>query len=633
MAKSKAVPQPGMSRKSTPGGETSDGSTPAMTDEDIVLTLEGYRQEAEQARMTGFNPRDDKWKENWNAYWNRYDFTAKADWQAKETLAEVPSYVDRFAAAMKEALVSAPEGFYTVKDPADTERDMVSSIKKMEDVWLSRCGRSQSGDPLAFGTVFEEQMKLGCVAACNAVVLWKEDVPDGRVAVETLDPQNTWLDHTFRGLYRVRSIEIDKHEVARMAAQRDSAGQPIYNLPEVAKLVATIVDLEQRRAQDRSGTGQDISSKREPVILHEYYADIIGNDGKLAFERALAVVANNKYLVRRPEANPFWHGRDWVLFAPLVPVPLSPYGRSYMEDFGSIAKTFNELTNMILDAVHTAALKAFVVVPAMLRDPGQLAGGISPNKVFYLEEGFKAEDFLKEVALGGVNPDAINIWKALKTELSETAKMNDIGLGQFAPNSRTSATEVQNTQQNSTAMIRSVADTVENTFLNPLLEMVWKTGLQHCSPNDKLLQDAAGPAMFKALLGQKRELAGRRLTFQAQGISRLIERAATLRSLIQLMQVVAGNPQLLAEFLKVVDIQRLVELLFELSNIDIHRLQSSERQRMLAGPAQQIQQAGQDAAAATAGQPVPTGMPEKAQAIKTLMQGIASMAPKPAPGA
>src|SRR5574342_562051 len=97
----------------------------------ILSALVSYRHEAEENRKGGLNPRDDKWAQNLDLYWGRNDFSNKAKWQAKEIMPEVPSYVDRFAAALKEALVSLPQGFYTVSDPADTEHDLGNAIKRM----------------------------------------------------------------------------------------------------------------------------------------------------------------------------------------------------------------------------------------------------------------------------------------------------------------------------------------------------------------------------------------------------------------------------------------------------------------------------------------------------------------------
>ena len=132
-------------------------------DQEIVNTLEGYLHEAKENRKSGENPRDEQWRKNLDQYWNRHDFSQKADWQAKETMPEVPAFVDRFAAAMKEALIASPEGFYTVNDPADKEHDLSDAIKRMTDVWLTTVGRNQNGAIIGFPAMFEEQMKLAAL--------------------------------------------------------------------------------------------------------------------------------------------------------------------------------------------------------------------------------------------------------------------------------------------------------------------------------------------------------------------------------------------------------------------------------------------------------------------------------------
>lgn len=571
-------------------------------DEEIVQVLEGYRKEAKTNREGGLNPRDEKWTENLDLYWNRFDFSDKADWQAKETMPEVPSFVDRFAAALKEALVSSPNGFYDVVDPGDREHALGEAIENITDVWLSRCGRNQNGHILDFGSVFEDQVKLGALMACSSVVLWKGDTKSGRVAIETVDPRQVYLDHTYRDLYRIRRIEIDKHELANMVRQKDSGGDPIFKLPEMERLVAEVFQQSDIERQDLTGVGIEQTSTRETVTLDEYIATVVTNDGRVVADKALMVVANEKFLIRGPEANPFWHKKDWLLFAPLVHAPLSVYGRTYMEDFGSVAKTFNELTNMILDAVHTSSLKAFAMAPGLLLNPGQVAEGISPNKIFQLEEGVRPNDFMKEIELGSLPPESVQVWQAIKNELREAADINEVGLGQFAPKSRTPATETVLAQQNSSALVRSIAQTVESHYLNPTLDLVWKTGLQHASPDDQMLSRAAGPEMYAALIGQRRELARRELTFQARGISTLIQKGRLLRSLMQVLQVMSANELLLAEFLKIADLKKLVKLLFELSDIDLSKLELSQQDRLIRSVAQPLQQAGDQAAANTQGQ-------------------------------
>jgi hypothetical protein len=562
---------------------------------ELAMALQSYWNEADNNRKSGLNPRDDKWRDNLNLYWNRIDFSKKAAWQAKETMPEVPQYVDRFAAAMKEALVATPEGFYTVTDPADQEGDVAQAVKRMTDVWLTKTGRNQVGQLVPFSAFFEEQMKLGALTALSNVVTWKNDIPGGRVAVETVDPRFVWLDHSYRDMYRIRRIEVDRHDLQRMLKETDRNGDSIWNIGELGNLVNSLTLYDMVYKSEMAGHGVMPLASRGPITLDEYIATVVDAQGKVIADRSLMVVANQKYLIRGPEKNPFWHGNDWLVYTPLIPTPLSVYGRTYMEDFGSVAKTFTELTNLILDAVYTVSLKAWAIVPGMLLNPEQVAEGISPNKLFLLEEGVRPEDFAKALDLGTLPPESIKAWEMMKNELTEAAGVNEIGIGQFAPKGRTSATEVNATQQSSSAIVRSIAQTIETRWLDPNLDLIWKTGLQHVKASDKQILAAAGDQMAGALLGRRRELIQRPFTFQARGISNTIFKANQLKSLLSILQIIGANQVFMQQFLQVISVEKFVKKLFELSGIDLSQFAASDREKMMqqiAAPLQQAQNAG-----------------------------------------
>lgn len=589
---------------------------------EIVQALEGYRSEAEHNRKSGQNPRDEVWVRNLDLYWNRFDFTRKAKWQAKEVLPEVPSFVDRFAAALKEALNASPKGFYTVEDDTDTERDITSAIKHMTDVWLARCGKNQLGQAVDFSAVFEEQMKLGALMACAAVVRWTDDVPGGRVSMETVDPRSVWLDHTYRGLYRIRRSEMDRHDVVALADQKDSQGQPLFDLPEIERLTAHIVAEDQIRREQLTGGSQEVTTPRTPITLDEYIATVLAADGSVLAKDALCVVANQQFLIRGPEKNPFWHGQDWLLYAPLITTPLSVYGRSYMEDFGSVAKTFNELTNMLLDAVFTSSLKVFALQPSMLINPEQAAEGVSPNKTFLLEEGVAPRDFWAALDMGTLPAESFKIWQAMKNELREAAGISEVGSGQFAPKARTSATEILETSASSSAIIRSVATTIETRFLNPGLDLVWKTGLQHVKRDNPAMRAAVGSDLWNALYSRRKELISRPVTFAARGISSLLNRSRKLRALMNALQIIGSNELLLKEFLQIVSLRRLVEVILELLDIDIRSLQMTEREQMVRGMVENLEGRRQQAEAATPGREAPGGTRGELGGVAQLMQAL-----------
>lgn len=617
---------------------STDGQS-GITDAEIVQILEGYRTEAEYSRLNGPNSRDHTWLMNLDLYWNRYDFSKKAPWQAREVMPELPQYVDRFAAAMRTALATT-ERFFNVTVNNDEEKDLADVIKKLMVAQLRRISRSPSGHAIDFTAVFEELMKLGALMMIACTVSVKEDEYGHYVAVEPVDPYNIWLDPTGRGLYRIRRVEMDLHELLALADQSDDSGRLLYNKEEIERCQASAINALMRMEREkRTGTGQWVHSTRIPVVLHEYMCTLIDSTGKVRGENVLCVVANNSFLIRGPEENPFWHKKDFILTAPIITVPMSPYGRSYVENFAAIAKTFNELTNLLLDGVFTSAMKVFVAVPGLLEDPSEIDEGVHPNKVFRAQEGVMPTDVLKEFSLGSLPADAINLWQMLKKELQEGAAFNEISLGQMAQHGRTSATEIGTAEQNSNNFLKSIASNIEILFLEPLLDLIWKTTIQHLDASDQELADAVGPDWFSALMKRKREFAKLKLTFICRGISSLVLKAQKLQALMQFLQVIGANQILAQAFLQEVSPQRLLNYMAELFDIDKDNISMTEREKQIQQIQTMAQQRLQAIAGAAGGQPqgqpgpqTPPGGPQPAANAKGGQTATPGTAQRQLPG-
>lgn len=590
--------------------------TEAERADEVVQTLESYRREAVEARKTGPNARDAVWEKNVDLYWNRYDHSQKADWQSREVMPEAPLFVDRWAAAMREALTNDAEWF-VVEDPSDKGDDLKNTIRKFMEVLLSRVGRNQMGQPMDFAGVFEEQMKLGAMMACAGVVLWRKDVNGkGYVSVEPADPRTIWFDPTGRGLYRIRRTEVDLHKLKAMAASKDGNGKSVFNKEQIDMLTARVDEQMRTEAEAMKGHSQEVVSSRKPITLDEYLAIIIEDDGETStVKMQLAVIANERFLIRGPEDNPFAHGRDWNVYCPLITVPLSVYGKSYMENWASLARTFTELTNLIIDGIQTTAMNAFSAVPELLEDPTQLAEGVSPNKVFLLKDGSLASEFIKSLELGNMPPEVFRVWQGIKAELQEGAQHSELALGQFPAKGDITAFEVNESQQGASALVRSIARTVESRFLQPMLDLIWKTGLQHLSKDDKEMATALGPDMLAALVSQKSEILSREVTFRVSGISGLVDRGQKLRAFMQFLGTLAQSPELLQLFFKKFPPDKVMMELMRLHGIDTNRLEMTEREQQVASVQQAAQTAGASAQEQLAGgQPPPTpGAPTNAE--------------------
>src|SRR6185312_5522949 len=101
-----------------------------MTSHDVLLVLKGYLSEAQFRRQSGPFNRETTWWAHVDLYWNRFDFSKKASWQSRQVMPEVPQFVDRFAASMREALTSTDD-FFVVTVPNDDNLDMGNAIRKL----------------------------------------------------------------------------------------------------------------------------------------------------------------------------------------------------------------------------------------------------------------------------------------------------------------------------------------------------------------------------------------------------------------------------------------------------------------------------------------------------------------------
>lgn len=568
-------------------------------DKSIIATvLDSYRIEAEEARQGGPSPRDDAWRDNWDRYWGRYDHSTKAAWQSKRVMPETPQFVDRWAAAMREALTQGGRWFRAV-DETGQSNELTPHIEKFMEVLLARVGRTHDGHTADISSVFEDQMKLGALMACCATVGYNDTHEGGWPSVESADPREYFADPTGRNLYRLRRYEADKHRLLDMAQQMDEAGNPLYDVEAIQELTAEI-DEERRTERERStGHGYGRSSSgtgRTPIVIDEWLCTIILPDGSVAAQNSLVIVANGRHVIRGPEPNPFWHQRDWMVFTPMVTVPFSIYGRTYAEDWSDPADAFVELTNLILDGIHTTTMKAFAAQSSLLKDPSQLEGGVFPNVIFDLEDGVDTRDFMQEIDLGTIPSDAITVWQALKQEMREGAKLSEIALGQVPPKGDITATEVNQVQQSGSAMIRSMARTIEARLLEPILTLVFQTALQHMDFTEERLSRELGQETAQMLQARKMEFQERRIKFRVRALSSLVDRQVKLQGLLSMLQVFAQNELLMQAFLAKHDVGRLADTLMELFGVDNLDFKKSQRDQMI-DQVMQTLNAGQQAEA------------------------------------
>jgi hypothetical protein len=584
--RSPAFRQPGSDLESTPL---------KMEEPQILQLLSQYFDEAENARETGFEPRHEVWEQNLHSFWMRRSFDDKMEWQAKEVSSQVPNFVERFAATQRQSLTQTPD-WVRVEDPNDEDGTMSRFKTKLTRKALDFAGTNASGQPVEFEHIFGNICQTGALMKMAAAVTF--DPKTGRVVAEQVDPRQCYWDPTGRGLYRVRFWEVDKETLLRQAELVDAQGRPIYDAEAIEELVA---HHERRITEDReesSGQGQMLHSPRTPILLKEWLVDLIDDSGstedkRTVREKQLIVVGNDQRIIRGPEPNPWWHGKDWIVGHPVLQAPMSPVdGRTYVELFRHSVETHENVMNRILDTASTN-MNAFEVDPDALEDPEQIEFGIGPNQtILRSEDANPGEQAIRVIEMGGrISPDMMTLWQSTKTDAQEAAAQSDISLGQTVPHSGTTATEVAASERGQSALNSSISMDIDLGFLGPLAELVYWTAVQHVSRDTPMIWNSLTPEEQAMLQTSKQEFRSRPVTVKASGLTKAVERSKRTRGLLGALNVIGGNQVLAQQFMSTYSMPKLLNLLLEDMGVPIDRIEKTQAEKQ--------QQMQADATAAT----------------------------------
>ena len=561
------------------GGSAEEKRSKKLPDAELLQLLRGYFKEAKEAREGGTDARDENWLANWNAYWSRYDTSQKAEWQAAEQMPEVGNFVDRLTAVLSLALVSQHD-WQQITDPTDPTKKRGEIMSKFVRLILNHCAVNQNGQRIGFDATFSSAVKSGAMSMIAASVTFDE--ASGFVNIEPVNAMEVYYDPAGRGLYRIRRTPIDYWQLDKMKDQVDSKGDKIYDAAAIGRLQAHVDGESKRDRETITGSSEPESamSRRKPILLDEYLCAIIDREGHLVAENQLVVVANEREIIRGPEDNPNWHKKDWIVSCPMIEVPFAPYGKSYVEVFRPLAATFTETTNLILDGIFAENIAAHMIWGGAIADAGELAEGIHPGMTVQADPDWPpGKPFIERIGMGGVTPASIRVWEALKAELREAGRANELSLGQVPPKGDITATEIRGAEGGTAVLQMALAKEIDTRFLAPILELAMMTGLQHFDPaSNPVLADELGPEMAEMLAHQRVNFSNTRFRFVAKPMTTVMERGRQLQSLLGLAQILGQSEVLAAAFQRSHSIPKFLDQLLIHFAIDRQALEKDEEE-------------------------------------------------------
>ena len=533
------------------------------------------------------SPREKVFDEAFAMYNNQFDWTGKSDWQSKIGLPHIREIVDRAAASFRKALMRM-EQFYQIESETREGIEKGNITKEMINYYLGQ-------NDTDFDNQFADALNTGLITGCMIFKVWwkwstchdprmvekmrKEKVLDpmtgaqlgtteipyqavdtspynkGSLGIQAIDPYNFWHDKA-RGICIERSV-VDLSYVWHLYEQG------IYKDKAAIESLAAASDVEITRFKEARRKGENPGSgpkefSRE-VELYHYWGNVYSRDGKILKENVSYTLASaipgrgaglgKLEMLRAPQSNGFLHKLPPYVIGTPYRVPFSSYHRGIVEDAMPIVSMIIELANSVVDGAQFEAAGGNEIDFDLLENPSQLDKGIYPGISITTKglENPQSKQVIRNLTVGKVPQGALQViqWLTKEKEMSTSITSGLLGV---PVNTRTSS-EFNSSMANANEGLDDAARTIEETLINPTLDLIAKTIYQYHDdynlprlvenfPQSSLMLGGMTPEeRYAAMIGG--------FQFRARGISIYLDKMQDRQDVTQFIQGIGMLPGVL----------------------------------------------------------------------------------------
>lgn len=576
----------------------------------IVQTVNNYYWEAHHAKeeRMQLNAR------NYNVYHLKQDWSHKLKGQSKEFLAKQAVATEQLTSFIQQALIDLSHWFEVIPETGvENPKIEALQIEKLLKRQLDKNNIAQfAADTIKTGLlgslmivkvhgVMKEKVSfkvdrgiLGRFRSSEPK-LFRVKKPIWELKLDLVRPEDFYPDPTGQKLYCVQRIQMDYATLLEIA----KANPDDYDMDEVKACASMGADEDDQRQKKYRETGQNAfyTNYRKPVSVKECWGNILDpHTGEILYENVVCAIANNQRLIRPPKPNPFWHNQMPYVYAPILRVPHSEWGKAVMDAPSMHNLAANELYNLMVDASLQSAFGIRQLREDWLADPQQVNEGIVAGTTLSVTSSCPpGAKVLERIDTGALPPEAINMFNMVDKEFQQSALSNDIRMGTL-PSRNVKATEIVASQNSITGLFNGIVKVIEKDFLAKVLDLSWQTVAQHQNDLD---QDEV-----KAILGENPAKALSNMSpkeifaqtsqghrFKVFGLSSILNKVNDFQKISTLLQTVFNAPVLAQEFMKKYSPTKLMGEIIKSLDIDEEKLTlSPEEQAQVQAQMQQAQQ-------------------------------------------
>lgn len=579
------------------------GKSPVYGDSDdrqkIIQVMNTNLNEAREARRWRIAQND----LNYDFYHLKQNEQHKKQGQSREFLPKQAMAIEQVSSFLHQGLMDVGKWFDVSaargnKNPLVTDSEASALMSK----WLDDASfytRSQDGIKLALlGAVMifkvgtKKVRRPKYMARRKAAPLGykteltRSDEYETQLELSVLRQRDWYPDPTGRKLYETEHIEMDYHELKKIARENPED----YDLEEIERLGVALTggpDHEDRSKSRETGQNPTIPNSRLRVQIHEQWGTLVDDRGEVIMENCVCAMANKTYLIRKPQPNPFWHQRSPYVAAPIIRVPHSEWHKALMDAPTMLNRAANELFNLTLDAGLAAVFGVKQVRTNYLLNPDKISGGIGPNETIEVgptcPPGVKAVETVS-TSTGGAS-EALEASNMVNAEFNNASMTNDLRMG-VLPSRSVKATEVVEASNSITGTFNSIAKAIEMDSIQKVLELSWLTMWQEIRrfsvpEYQSVLGEDRARMLDRASTEKRFALTVAGHSFRVFGLTQTLNKIKDFRKITTFLQTIVQSPQLLDAFLQRFSLPKLLAVIMKSLDIDEDQIKLDEVDQMM----------------------------------------------------
>jgi len=572
---------------------------------DLVTLTASYKEEAKNAKANRMRLN----RTNFDCYHLRQDWSHKRKGQSREFLAKQPMAVEQISTFIQQGLVDSGDWFGVqkapgVKDAVLTESEVHEIMKwafdkcdfltyvgdSVKDCLLQSLAITKNHGCYKPKAYFYTEVKEK--GGKYVDVLKRETRDFWCPKLELLRAEDYYPDPSGKGLYVIHETFMDISELYAMS----EGPYAVYDRAKVELLHGSLMESDMQAAKKSRETAQNtsINGYRKKVKINECWGTILEPaTGKVVKKDVVWTVADDRIVIQEPTDYPFWHNSPPLISAAFIRVPRSVWHKALMDAPTQTNIALNELYNLMVDAGMNDAHGIKQIRADWLEDESQVSNGIYPGITLKVNSqcppGGKV---LERVDTSSMSSEALNVFNAMSAEFSASALTNDLRMG-VLPNRAVKATEVVEASQSITSVFTGISKVLEQTHIEPNMNMMFANILQHFMEID--------PAEMMAVLGEERFYAIQAMgketlfskafdgfKFKVYGISKIMAKQKDFKKFTALLQTIASSDLLVEEFIKQYSMGKFLGKIIKSLDINEDEIKVSEEDKMMAMMAQSM---------------------------------------------